>query len=107
MASIEDSNLAVPTQLGDAGPYVRKVAGIVTGQLNTLAGQLKPLETTWTGDAYTYFNGLEQEWNAAAQGLFGDGVSYPGILGDIAHRLDVAWYNYCVAQQANTKMWLH
>jgi hypothetical protein len=102
---VEDSNLKVPTELGDAGPYVRRVAGTIVGQLDTLARELAPLQDTWTGDASAKFYLLEQHWDMSAKGLFGDGVTYPGIFGDIANRLDVAWYNYVTTQNVNTKQW--
>ncbi|MEU4642895.1 hypothetical protein [Micromonospora sp. NPDC023814] len=104
---VENTSLKVPTELGEAGPFVRQVAGNIIVQLNDLARQLAPLQDTWTGDAYVYFNALEQSWNLSARGLFGDGQQEPGILGDIAHRLDVAWYNYVTTQNANTKQWMH
>jgi hypothetical protein len=104
---VEDSNLKVPSELGEAGPFVRRVAGSITVQLNDLERQLAPLQETWTGEAYVYFDGLEKEWHNSARGLFGDGQQQPGILGDIAHRLDVAWYNYVTTQNANTKQWMH
>ena len=107
--AVEATPLHVPTELGEAGHFVRTSAGTIVGQLETLAKQLLPLQETWNdpgNGASTYFHGLEQEWNMSALGLFGDGVQQPGILGDIAHRLDVAWYNYVTTQQTNTKQWM-
>jgi hypothetical protein len=107
---VEDSDLHVPTELGDAGPYVRKIAGTVMQQLSTLKNQLVPLQATWHDPGFgasSWFEGLELEWRMSAMGLFGDETSgNPGILGDIAHRLDVSWYNYVTTQQTNTKQWM-
>jgi hypothetical protein len=107
---VEDTPLQVPAELGDAGPFVRRTAGTLGGYLSGLQNQLAPLPETWkdTGNgASTQYQNYELEWRNAAADLFGDGQANPGILGDIAHRLDVAWYNYVTAQNTNTKMWLH
>jgi hypothetical protein len=106
---VEDSLLKVPVELGDAGHQVRIASQAIVDQLAALAGKLAPLQETWNDPGFgasTYFQGLEQYWNNAAHGLFGDGEKEPGILGDIAHRLDVMWYNYVTTQQTNTKQWM-
>lgn len=107
---VEDTGLQVPTDLGDAGPFVRRVAASLMGSLGKLQSQLAPLPETWNdggSGAFSNYQAYELEWRTAATDLFGDGQTQPGVLGDIAHRLDVAWYNYVTAQQTNTKMWMH
>jgi hypothetical protein len=103
--AVEDSHLVVPTSLEEAGPHVRQVASNIVLELEALNRELAPLAETWTGDTFTYFNGLEQEWNLGALGMFGDGRTYPGVLGDIATKLDVAWANYVLTQQTNNRQW--
>lgn len=104
---IEDALLRVPTELGDAGPHVRLVAGNIMEQLRSLKTKLGPLEETWTGAAFELFHPLELQWQAAARGLFGDDHTEPGVLGDVAHRLDEIYANYMLTQHVNTRQWMH
>jgi hypothetical protein len=104
--NVEGSHLKVPATLQNAGHRVSTDASTIIGALETLGNQLRPLQDSWTGDAYTYFNLLQQEWNVSALGLFGDGVTHPGLLGNIAAALDAAWYNYVTGQNANTRTWI-
>lgn len=107
--AVEDSNLRVPVELEHAGTDVRTKARLIVAQLETLAKQLLPLQETWNDPgfgAFSWFQGLQQEWNMSAKGLFGDGAVEPGILGAIANRLDVSWYNYVTTQTTNTKQWM-
>lgn len=102
---VEDTQLMVPTSLGEAGPFVRSTATDITLQLEELARQLSMLPETWSGDQALAFEKLKQDWNLAAMGLFGDGQTQPGILGHVATKLDHAWYVYVTTQQGNTKRW--
>jgi uncharacterized protein YukE len=63
--------------------------------------KLQPVADTWTGSAATYYEGLQQEWNQAADGLFGP----DGVLGEIAGAMHVTWNNYSEAEWANVKSW--
>jgi hypothetical protein len=45
----------------------------------------------------------QQEWNVAAEGLFGPN----GILGEIAQAMNVNWGNYTDAEWSNIKTWRH
>ena len=106
MSDIESSNLQVPPELAEAGPHVRTVSGNLASELDTLQKKLAPLAESWKGDAYQYFTGLEQEWNLASVGLWGDGTGGSvGLLPFIAHALDVAYENYMNAEHSNTKTW--
>lgn len=106
MPDIESSNLQVPPELADAGTKVRGISSSLASELDTLQKKLAPLADSWTGNAYQYFTGLEQEWNLASMGLWGDGTqANSGLLPFIAHALDVAYANYMNAEQSNTKSW--
>ncbi|MFI0793764.1 WXG100 family type VII secretion target [Micromonospora rubida] len=106
MPDIESSKLQVPAELGEAGNRVRQISSALAAELASLQSKLAPLEESWTGTTYTYFKGLEQEWNMAATGLWGDGgQGSGGLLPFIAHALDVSYQNYTNAEQSNTKTW--
>jgi hypothetical protein len=106
MPDVSGSTLAVPVNLADAGPYISGISDQIIGELNHLASLLAPLADTWTGTAHAYYDGLQQEWNMAAEGLFGD-AGNAGVLGLIAHALRVNWHNYTDCEWANTKTWQH
>jgi hypothetical protein len=119
--NIDASPLAVPADLATAGTKVRGIANALAEELNTLQQKLAPLEGSWTGNAKGYFEGLEQEWNLAAKGLWGDGSvgfspggSMPGkqtpqgdvgLLPFIAAALDSMYVNYENAENSNIKTW--
>jgi uncharacterized protein YukE len=103
MADAENSNITVPASLAGAGAELNQRAAKIAGDLAALMVQLEPLEPTWTGSAYTYYTGLQQEWNVAAAGLFGP----DGVLGDIANRLNLVWANYSDAEWTSIGNWQH
>jgi uncharacterized protein YukE len=72
-------------------------------ELQTLWTQLQPLQSSWTGKAQAYYEGLQQEWNMAAAGLFGP----DGVLGQIAAAMNVTWGNYSESEAANQATWQH
>jgi hypothetical protein len=53
------------------------------------------------GAAADWYHWKQQEWNAAAYGLF----SPEGVLGQIALKLNISWGNYCDAEGANVQSW--
>jgi WXG100 family type VII secretion target len=93
--------IAVPTDLEASGAYISSQAGAIADELAALAQQLQPLEGTWTGRAAGYYEGLQQEWNLAAAGLFAP----EGVLGQIANAMNVAWVNYSDAENSNVQTW--
>lgn len=106
MPNIESSHLQVPPELAGAGGQVRTVSASLATELDTLRRKLAPLEESWTGEAHQYFTGLQQEWNLASLGLWGDGTKGGmGLLPFIAHALDVAYQNYLNAELTNTRTW--
>jgi uncharacterized protein YukE len=100
---IESSSIVVPVDLEGAGAYINARASEIAGELAALIRILAPLEATWTGQAYDYYHGLQQEWNIAAEGLFGP----DGVLGIIANAMNVTWENYSGAEFANKQTWMH
>jgi WXG100 family type VII secretion target len=101
MASVDGTQIVVPADLEAAGQYMNQQASIMADELQTLAQQLQPLQGTWTGQAATYFEGLQNEWNIAAAGLFGP----DGVLGLIAQAMNVNWGNYSQAEADNVQTW--
>jgi WXG100 family type VII secretion target len=101
MAFNDSTPIAVPTDLEGAGAYINGQAAAIADELSTLAQQLAPLEGTWTGQAAVYYEGLQQEWNRAAQGLFAP----DGVLGQIAQAMNVNWGNYSDAEASNVRTW--
>jgi uncharacterized protein YukE len=96
--------IAVQQQLADAGGILNSRAAAITEQLESLAGYLNGLPEIWSGSASTYYQGLQQEWNIAAKGLFDPDV---GVLGQIAAAMNVVWTNYSDGEWANTQTWAH
>jgi WXG100 family type VII secretion target len=102
MSSAADSTpIVVPTDLDASGAFINSQAAAMADELAALAQQLAPLQSTWTGQAATYYQGLQQEWNVAAAGLLGPG----GVLGQIANAMNVNWGNYSDAESSNVRTW--
>ncbi|GAB2964980.1 hypothetical protein GCM10027280_62270 [Micromonospora polyrhachis] len=83
-----------------------EVHDIAHGYLLRYLGMIKDswrkIADTWQGDAKTYYEGLQGEWNLAADGLFGQ----TGVMGQIASALNLSWNNYSEAKWMNLKTWL-
>lgn len=104
MANIDGTPIFVAEGLSAAGPWLNSQAAICTDDLSALRAQLAPLAEAWTmSQAATYYQGLQQEWNIAAEGLFGP----EGVLGQIAHAMNVNWGNYSNAEWSNISTWKH
>ena len=101
MASIDYSSIVVKEGLAGAGRDVNGQAQAIADELHSLWNQLMPIAETWTGAAKDYYFGLQQEWNIAADGLFGP----DGVLGEIAAVLQINWNNYSEAEWANVQTW--
>jgi uncharacterized protein YukE len=102
MANIDESLIAVPLDLEGAGAYLNAQAQQMADELAKLWSQLEPL-SIWTGKAKTYYEGLQQEWNTAAAGLFAP----DGVLGQIANAMHTTWGNYSEAEASNARTWQH
>jgi WXG100 family type VII secretion target len=103
MPDVASANLIVPSELQAAGGYINGVAGQIESELMALKNLLMPLEDTWIGAAKTYYQGLQNEWNVAADGLFGP----TGVLGQIAQTMNLNWNNYTDCEWANVRTWQH
>jgi len=101
MSSIDSTPILVHADLEAAGATINAQAQTISDELAALKAQLMPLAETWYGTANTYYEGLQQEWNIAAEGLFGP----DGVLGRIAAAMDVNWANYSDAEWSNTQTW--
>ncbi|PYC87905.1 hypothetical protein C7C46_02380 [Streptomyces tateyamensis] len=95
--------ISVQQELEGAGPYLNSQAAEISEELNRLAQYLNQLPELWQGAASGYYQGLQAEWNQAAEGLFGP----EGVLGQIARALNVNWANYSDAEWANSRTWNH
>ncbi|MDP9796142.1 uncharacterized protein YukE [Catenuloplanes nepalensis] len=103
MADVYGTHLKVPDSLGDAGPFINGISEEIVNNLMMLESKLLPLAESWTGDTYIYFEDQRKAWNVAADGLFGP----EGIMGMIAHALNVNYNNYTEAELTNTATWKH
>ena len=103
-SSIDGTPILVGDDLATAGTNINNVANTIVGQLNALIAQLQPIAETWTGPASSYYQPLQEEWNFAANGLFGT-EEQGGVLGEIAAAMNVAWGNYSDAEWANVSTW--
>ena len=104
MSSIDATPIMVDDQLSQAGAYINSAAAGIVDKLNALIQQLQPVMDTWTGPAASYYLGLQEEWNYAANGLFGS-QAQDGVLGEISAAMNVAWGNYSDAEWANVSTW--
>jgi hypothetical protein len=102
--SVDGTPIMVPMTLEGAGATINGVAAQIMQELEVLRNQLMATESFWQGQAKEDYDILQHEWDTAARGLFGGGGA-PGVLGEIAHMMDVNWANYTDAEFSNTKVW--
>lgn len=104
MANVDGTPIYVGEGLSAAGTWLNSEAQKAAGELERLKSQLAPLAEAWNhSTAADYYQGLQNEWNIAAEGLFGP----DGVLGRIAHVMHVNWGNYSDAEWANIRTWQH
>jgi uncharacterized protein YukE len=104
MANIDGTPIYVAADLEGAGAWLNTQATTCADDLSRLKAQLAPLADAWTASkAADYYQGLQQEWNIAAEGLFGP----DGVLGRIAQTMNVNWGNYSDAEWSNIRTWQH
>jgi uncharacterized protein YukE len=103
MPDPSSSSLRVPLELEAAGATINGRSAAIVDQLEALKAKLLPITAseTWQGAAQSYYEGLQGEWNLAADGLFGP----TGVMGQIASALNLSWNNYSEAEWANLKTW--
>jgi uncharacterized protein YukE len=103
MTNVDGANLFVGMDLESAGRTVNAKAQAIADELYALIQQLLPLGENWASVSASWYEGLQSEWNYAANGLFGP----DGVLGEIANALQISWNNYSEAEWANTNTWNH
>jgi uncharacterized protein YukE len=106
MANYDASGAPISVTPAVAGASQELVnrANVIIDELNALYAAISGLNGSWTGSAAADYQTLQNEWNVAAQGLFGDGGA-PGVLGEVAQAMGVVADNYYAAEQANIKTW--
>jgi len=67
-------------------------------QLDDLKGYIRPLVASWTGQAATNYQGLQQKWDTSAADL-------NQVLSQIANTLRTSNQNYTTAENANANIW--
>jgi WXG100 family type VII secretion target len=74
------------------------IAGQIEQQLGDLKGYLAPLVASWTGEASSDYQALQQKWNQSADDL-------NAVLREIASALRTASQNYVSGEHSNASMW--
>jgi WXG100 family type VII secretion target len=103
MTIAENTPILVAAELESVGTSLNAQATAISDELSQLASYLNQLPAAWQGTASGYYEGLQAEWNIAAEGLFGPG----GVLGEIATAMNVSWNNYSDAEWSNSRTWQH
>ncbi len=103
MSFSDSTPIVVSPELEGVSQYLNGQAGDIADELHGLAAYLNGLQEIWTGQASSYYQGLQAEWNIAAEGLFGP----EGVLGEIAHAMNITWANYSDAEWSNIRTWAH
>jgi WXG100 family type VII secretion target len=94
-----DGQVVVSAQaLNEGGADTDAIAGQIDQQLNDLKGYLAPLVASWSGEASTDYQALQQKWNTSAEDL-------NAVLRQIAGALRSAAENYTSGESANAQMW--
>lgn len=102
--SIDGAQIRVSDMLSDAGAKINAKALAIADDLAQLKSELVPLQEDWKeSTAATYYQDMQNEWDIAANGLFGP----DGVLGRIAHAMHVNWANYSEAEWSNVSTWKH
>ncbi|MEU2288332.1 WXG100 family type VII secretion target [Streptomyces sp. NPDC013178] len=100
----EDTPIHVTMALEVAGIHLNNKAQEITDALHNLRARLQPLIDVWVAQSATNYQMHMHQWDVAAVGLFG-GEDVDGVLGEIAHALNINWGNYVSAEEANIKTW--
>lgn len=74
------------------------IASNLNQQLDDLKGYISPLVATWTGQAATSYQTLQQQWDTSAANL-------NDVLRQIATTLRTSNQNYTTAETSNTNIW--
>ena len=90
--------VVTPQALDNAASDTDAVAGQIEGQLNDLHTYLRPLVATWTGQASTDWQSLQQKWDTSADDL-------NTVLREIASALRQSAETYTSGENTNAQMW--
>lgn len=94
-----DGQVVVSAQaLDNAASDTDAIAGQIESQLSDLKGYLAPLVATWTGEASTDWQSLQQQWNTTADDL-------NTVLRQIATTLRTSAETYTSGENTNAQMW--
>jgi WXG100 family type VII secretion target len=94
-----EGQVLVNAQVLDEGASdTDSVAGQIEQQLSDLKGYLAPLVASWTGEASTDYQALQQRWNQNADDL-------NAVLREIASSLRTAAQTYVSGENSNASMW--
>jgi uncharacterized protein YukE len=103
-SSIDGAQIRVSEMLSTAPAAINGKAGEIADELYRLRSKLAPLQEDWRQSrASTYYQDMQNEWDIAANGLFGP----DGVLGRIAHAMHTNWNNYSEAEWSNVATWKH
>jgi WXG100 family type VII secretion target len=94
-----EGQVVVNAQALDEGASdTEAVAGRIEQQLSDLRGYLAPLVASWTGEASSDYQALQQRWNTNADDL-------NAVLREIAGALRTASLGYVAGEHRNASMW--
>ena len=94
-----EGQVVVNAQALDEGASdTEAVAGRIEQQLSDLRGYLAPLVASWTGEASSDYQALQQRWSTNADDL-------NAVLRDIAGALRTSSQNYVGGERRNASMW--
>lgn len=86
-------------QVSAATQTVQATIGRIQGEVASLLAQLTGLQSSWTGQAATAFQGAVSEWRATQ-------LHVEQGLAQLNHALGVAAAQYADAEQANARLFL-
>jgi len=86
-------------QVSAATQTVQGTIGRIQGEVGSLLAQLTGLQSSWTGQAATAFQGAVSEWRATQ-------LHVEQSLAQLNHALGVAAAQYADAEQANARLFL-
>ena len=86
-------------QVSAATQTVQGTIGRIQGEVASLLTQLTGLQSSWTGQAATAFQGAVSEWRATQ-------LHVEQSLAQLNHALGVAAAQYADAEQANARLFL-
>jgi WXG100 family type VII secretion target len=93
-----DEVLVSSQALDEGASDTDAVAGQIEQQLSDLKGFLAPLVASWTGEASTDWQALQQKWNTTADDL-------NAVLRQIAAALRESSQSYTTGERTNASMW--